>query len=38
MPVHPKLATAWLAQLGVLRSAKLEDMSSTPTQTINQGL
>ena len=38
MPVHPTLATAWLAQLGELWSAKLEDMSSTPAQTINQRL
>ena len=38
MPVHPKLATAWLAQLGEHQSAELEDMPSNPAQTINKGL
>ena len=38
MPVHPKLATAWLTQVGELQSAKLVDMGSNPAQTIKQGL
>ena len=38
MPVHPTLATAWLTQVGELQSAKLVDMGSNPTKTINQGL
>ena len=38
MPVHPTLATAWLAQLGELQSAEREDMGSNPAQTINQRL
>ena len=38
MPVHPKLATAWLAQLGDLESAKWEEKGSDPAWTINQGL
>lgn len=38
MPVHPKLATAWLAQLGDLESAKWKEKGSDPAWTINQGL
>ena len=38
MPVHPKLATAWLAQLAERQSAEREDMGSNPAQTINQRL
>ena len=38
MPVHPKLATAWLAQLGDLESVKWEEKGSDPAWTINQGL
>ena len=38
MPVHPKLATACLAQLGDLESAKWKEKGSDPAWTINQGL
>ena len=38
MPVHPTLATAWLAQLEERQSAEREDMGSNPAQTINQRL
>ena len=38
MPMHPTLATAWLAQLGDLESAKWEEKGSNPAQIINQGL